>query len=155
MLVIDTPSWYALRERESNLVLMRAIRYGMLLAVLCVGLPGLAFAHDGHAHTSVGAAQNVSSPSVEISVQQASVGDTASNSSHHVFASARSSTIPCAGGCCCTGMSSCSMGSCCYSSLTPSANMVQFIASGDPVPHQLDRNTALLMILGLDRPPKA
>ena len=101
----------------------------------------------------------VSTPAVTISVQQAdaSMDDVARNPSHrhHVVASVRSSTSPCTGGCCCTGMSNCGMGSCCYFSLTPSAINLNFFSTGDPVPHQLDRSAALLMILGLDRPPKA
>ena len=147
------------REKESNLLLMRALRYAMILAVLCIGLPGLAFAHGDHAHISVVATEKVSTPAVTISVQQAdaSMDDVARNPSHrhHVVASVRSSTSPCTGGCCCTGMSNCGMGSCCYFSLTPSAINLNFFSTGDPVPHQLDRSAALLMILGLDRPPKA
>lgn len=153
-------------EKESNLLLMRAIRYAMLLAVLSVGLPALAFAHGDHAHATM-ASPSYSAPATvapaviqrdTISVGSSGLSSTtktiSKTSARLEFASAASLTRSCSGECCCPGMSNCGMGSCCYSSLAPAANGLEFSSSPDFVPHHHYRSTALVMILGLDRPPK-
>jgi hypothetical protein len=148
---------------------MRAIRYAMLLAVLCIGLPGIAFAHGDHSHANAlpsqaglpQAAVSSALPQVQYvgsvaePVQRISIAAAAQTSQYHEVVSARSLTKSCAGECCCIGMSNCNMGSCCYSSIMPAVHTLDFPSSPDLLSHHLYRSTALLMILGFDRPPKA
>lgn len=147
-------------QMEFELLLMRAIRYAMLLAVLCVGLPGLAFAHGDHAHSSTVTADHSSAIPMQFTQEVGQPVDRAATAEvgsvqHHVIASAYGSSKPCTGGCCCPVTMSCGMGACCYSSLTPTTTLLHLTSESELVSHSLVRNTALLVILGLDRPPKA
>jgi hypothetical protein len=169
-------------EGESILLLLRAIlsaaRTAMLLAVLCIGLPGLAHAHGGHMHGTSIPSQSVmtvtatfeardlafskSQGSLEAVVAErrntdkATIGvirDAARTAIEVVSQSG--SSKHCTGGCCCLGMSSCGAGSCCYSSITTDSTDLHFPAAGNLVAHRLYHHVSLLVILGLDRPPKA
>jgi len=149
---------------------MCAIRYAMLLAVLFIGLPGVAFAHSDHSRANALPSQG-RLPQVRVSpalpqvqqsgfiaeraVQGTSTTAAARTSLRNEVVSAHSLTKSCAGECCCVGMSNCNMGSCCYSSIAPTVHTLDFSLSPDLFPHHLYRSAALLMILGLDRPPKA
>ena len=160
-------------QRESNLVLIRAIRYAMLLAVLSFGLPSLALAHGDHVHAQITSPSISPSSSEQATVAPAvtkvqqgnflvgrAIGTSLTKPSiqtpfRHEVASMASLTKSCSGECCCPGMSNCGMGSCCYSSLAPATNGLDFSSSRDFIPRHHYLSTALVMILGLDRPPKA
>jgi hypothetical protein len=162
------------REGESILLLMRAIRNAVLLFALFVGLPTLAHAHSGHSHQEVTVGQHVelqasakAAPSATITMQMVAAAATNMKKStkaaiatdvsqHSVMAMGPdTSTHPCSGGCCCSSSSGCSSGSCCPTFIASSATEFNIQTASNPIAQRLYPSASLLVILGLDRPPKA
>ena len=161
-------------EGESILLLMRAIRNVMILVALFVGLPTLAQAHSGHDHQQASVSQRVqlyasleASPSVALSVPMMAKAETKIESLAKIASSVLAShpaimsmsqgrsMHACVGGCCCSGMSGCGAGSCCPTFIPSSTADLHVPAAGELVSSRLYHSASLLVILGLDRPPKA
>ena len=161
-------------EGESILLLIRAIRYAVILVALIVGLPSLAQAHSGHDHQQAGVSQRVqlyagleiAAPSAVLSVPRVAVAQAKieglANIASSVLASRQvamsmtqgTSMHTCVGGCCCSGMSGCGAGSCCPIFIPSASAALSVPAAAELVTSRLYHSASLLVILGLDRPPK-
>ena len=153
---------------------IRAIRYVVVLLALFVGLPTLAQAHSGHDHQQASVSPRVrlhagfeAAPSSVLSVPTAAVAEIKIESlakiassvlaSHPAIMSMSQGTSmhACVGGCCCSATTGCRAGSCCPTFIsTASADLHQPVAA-ELVASRLYHSTSLLVILGLERPPKA
>lgn len=154
--------------------MMRAFQSVMLMVALLMGLPALAHAHVGHDHSMV---QSVGSPSQQLVALPSSIeipvlrhvaqsdakllsvssglGVNSERDVHHSLASAASQDVgQCSGGCCCSGMPSCGSGACCHS-LAPQAASLVFPSASTQMLPGLYASAPSVIILGLDRPPKA
>ena len=155
------------------MLLMRAIRYVVILVALVVGLPTLAQAHSGHDHQQTSVSQRVqryasleAAPSAGASVSmvaalEANIENLAKASSvpasrHAVISMSQDTSMhACAGSCCCSGAAGCGAGSCCPTFISfASVDLHQPVAA-ELVTSRLYHSASLLVILGLDRPPKA
>ena len=155
------------------MLLMRAIRNVMILVALFVGLPTLAQAHSGHGHQEAIVGQRVqldasfeAAPSAVPSVPMVAVAEanienltkaSSVQASRHVVISMSQDTSmhACVGGCCCSGMSGCGAASCCPTFIPSATADLHVPAAAELVTSRLYHSVALLVILGLDRPPKA
>ena len=161
-------------EGESILLLMRLVRNAMLLVALFVGLPTLAHAHSGHSHQEATVSQHVelrgsakAAPSATITMQMVAAAATNMKKSVRVAKATGVSQLSvmsavqepsmhaCSGGCCCSGSSSCGAGSCCPTFIPSNTAVFDIQESSNPIAHRLYHSASLLLILGLDRPPKA
>jgi hypothetical protein len=162
------------REGESILLLMRAIRNVMILVALFMGLPTLAHAHSGHDHQQASVSQRVqlqasteAVPSSTLTMEMvaaaathlkksAKLAVTRGVSQHAVMVMSNGTSMhACVGGCCCSGAAGCGAGSCCPTFI-PSASVALHVpAAAELVTSRLYHSASLLVILGLDRPPKA
>ena len=161
------------REGESILLLMRAIRNVIILVALFVGLPTLAQAHSGHDHQQTSVSQRVqldasfeaatsAVPSVtmeamvEANIENLTKASSVQASRHAVISMSQdTSTHACAGGCCCSGTAGCGAGSCCPTFIPSASVDLHVPAAAELVTSRLYHSASLLVILGLDRPPKA
>lgn len=156
------------------MLLRRLIRNVVLLVALFVGLPTLAHTHSGHSHQEATVSQRVglqasakAAPSSTFTMQMVAADATNMKKSakfatatgvsqHAVMATGQNTPMhACSGGCCCSSSSGCSAGSCCPTSILSSAAGFNIQATSNPIAHRLYHGASLLVILGLDRPPKA
>lgn len=161
-------------ERESTLTTMRAVQFVIVAVTLFLGLPTLAHAHPGHGHQDATNSQPVqfqnsteAAPSATLAMQMvatqainmtgfAEVSAPAATSHHSVMATSQHESMhACSGGCCCSGSSSCGAGSCCPTFITSNTAVFDIQGSSNPIAHRLYHSASLLLILGLDRPPKS
>lgn len=164
-------------ELETILLPMRAIRYVLIVAVLWLGLPGLALAHGGHDHqgamstqsavmtrhqVSITPAKIAASEHVRLSVSDAAepvalqhTGSLRQSYVHTVFISASNSSQLCMGSCCCAGGSTCGSASCCPTMLSNSSTAVWLPSISKPVSFGSIGRQPSMVVHGLERPPKA
>ena len=157
-------------EGESILLLIRAIRYAVILVALIVGLPSLAQAHSGHDHQQTSVGQRVqldasfeAVPSVpmvavaEANIENLTKASSVQASRHVVISMSQDTSMhACAGGgCCCSGAAGCGAGSCCPTFIPSTSAALHIPAAAELVTSRLYHSASLLVILGLDRPPKA
>lgn len=161
-------------EGESILILRRLIRNVVLMVALFVGLPTLAHAHSGHGHQETTVSHRVelqasakAVPSATLTMHMvaaaaanmktsAKVATATGVSQRSVEVTGQSTSVhACSGGCCCSSSSGCSAGSCCPTFISSNAAEFDIQATSNPIAHRLHSSASLLVILGLDRPPKA
>lgn len=156
------------------LPVMRAVQFVILAVVLMVGLPTLAHAHSSHDHRSSTLGKPVQlqtstviAPFAPLKMHAAAPQEASVNNSHKIeFAAggAQHSVVAsnqltamhaCFSGCCCSGSSSCGFGSCCPTFISSGTTEFNLQESSNRSAHRLYHSGSLLLILGLDRPPKA
>lgn len=154
--------------------MMRALQFVIVAVTLFLGLPTLAHAHSGHGHQDSTNSQPVqlqtlveTAPSATLTIhigasqaanltEFATVAAPAANSHHSVMATSQHESMhACSSGCCCSGSSSCGAGSCCPTFIPSNTAVFDIQESSNPIAHRLYHSASLLLILGLDRPPKA
>ncbi len=147
--------------------LMRTLKAIVVLVALMIGLPAVSFAHEGHAHVSVGVS---ATPPAYLTGDTKSEFRTSINLKAHLIAAAKTPSsseaalqapaygqklILCTpGSCCCQGASSYGSGHCC------SFGMTTALDRGVNVRKEKSFRLDLLgwpypdLIFGFDRPPK-